>query len=191
MVNKQDFTLLLKEGNMNSFEIFYRAEYNNLCYFVSSFMTQKSQQVEDIVQESFLSFWASRHALDPAKSIRAYLYTIARNKAINALKIRSRFTDTTLEQKEISFGVKTLESDDLTSRIDALDMGSIIAKTYNILKGPVRESFILSRERGMNYKEIAIKMGVSEKSVERFISTALKIFRKKLSRYLGIFLTFF
>ena len=188
---KQKFTLSIKEGNINSFEVFYRTEYNNLCYFVSSFILHKSQMVEDIVQESFLSFWASREVLDPSQSIRAYLYTIARNKAINVLKIRSRYTNVAIEQKEIRFSIEVLESEELTSKIDALDMERIIDKTYNILKGPLREAFILSRKYGKNYREIARKMGVSEKSVERYISTALKIFRTKLSHFLPMLITFF
>ena len=188
---KQNFTLSLKEGNVHSFEILYRTEYNNLCYFVSSFIPHQSQITEDIVQESFLSFWTNRETLDPAKSIRAYLYTIARNKAINVLKIRSRYTNLAPEQKEIWHKIEVLESDALTSRIDALDMERIIDKTYNILKGNVRRAFILSRKYGKNYKEIAQSMEVSEKSVERYISTALKIFRTKLSRFIPIFLIFF
>ena len=176
---------------MPAFELFYRAEYNNLRYFVSSFITHSNEQAEDIVQESFLTFWTNRHTLDPAKNIRAYLYTIAKNKTINALKFRSRFAAITPGLLEVNFGLKTLESEDMISRIDALDMERIINKTYDILKGPVRESFILSRKYGMSYQEIARKMGTSEKSVERYISVALKIFRIKLSQYLKILLLIF
>ncbi|MCL2098483.1 MAG: RNA polymerase sigma-70 factor [Bacteroidales bacterium] len=176
---------------MHSFEVFYRAEYNNLRYFVSSFITHSNQQAEDIVQETFLSFWANRRMLDPARNIRAYLYTIAKNKTINALKFQSRFATITTGLMEVNFGLKTLESADMISRIDALDMERIINKTYDILKGPVRESFILSRKYGMSYQEIAQRMGVSEKSIERYISIALKTFRQKLSRYLSVLLLIF
>jgi len=176
---------------MAAFELFYRAEYNNLRYFVSSFTTNSNLLPEDIVQESFLTFWANRHALDPAKNMRAYLYTIAKNKIINALKFQTRFQRGTIGQEEDNFELTVLESEDLTSRIDALDMERIIDKTYDILEGHVRESFILSRKHGMTYPEIARKLQVSEKSVERYMSTALKIFRRKLSHYIGVLLVFF
>ncbi|MCL2416927.1 MAG: sigma-70 family RNA polymerase sigma factor [Bacteroidales bacterium] len=176
---------------MAAFELFYRTEYNNLRYFVSSFTAHSNLLPEDIVQESFLTFWTSRQALDPTKNIRAYLYTIAKNKTINALKFQTRFQRGTTGQKENDFGLTVLESEDLTSRIDALDMERIIDKTYDILKGHVRESFILSRKHGMTYQEIAKKLQVSEKSVERYMSTALKIFRRKLSHYIGVLLVFF
>jgi len=171
---------------MTAFELFYRAEYTNLRYFVSSFVTHSHLEAEDIVQESFLAFWASRQTLDPSRNIRAYLYTIARNKTINALKFQTRFERDSIEQKEIDFGLNVLESEDLTSRIDALDMERIIDKTYDILKGPVRESFILSRKHGKTYSEIAKKLQVSEKSVERYITKALKIFRTRLSSYINV-----
>jgi RNA polymerase sigma-70 factor (ECF subfamily) len=92
---------------------------------------------------------------------------------------------------EVNFGLKTLESEDVISRIDALDMERIINKTYDILKGPIRESFILSRKHGMSYREIAQRMGTSEKSVERYIGIALKTFRRKLFHYLSILLLIF
>ena len=176
---------------MKSFELFYRAEYDNLRYFVSSFITHSGLLAEDIVQETFLAFWTNRSMLDPNRNIRAYLYTIAKNKTINALKLRSRVQGITPGLMEVNFKIKTLESEDMSSRIDALNMERIINKTYNILKGPVRESFMLSRQQGMTYQEIARQMGVSEKSVERYISVALKVFRRKLSYYLGIIVWFF
>jgi UDP-N-acetylmuramate dehydrogenase len=189
--DKHDFVRSIIEGNTNSFELFYQTEYNNLRYFVSAFISKTNLHAEDIVQESFMAFWNSRHILDSTRNIRAYLYTIAKNKTINALKIQSRFQEITTNQMEVNFGIKTLESDDMMARIDTLDMERIIDKTYNILKGHVRESFILSRKHGMTYPEIAKKLGVSEKSVERYISMALKVFRRKLSYYLGMMLLIF
>jgi len=188
--DKHEFVLSIIEGNLNAFEMFYQTEYNNLRYFVSSFISHSNLQAEDIVQESFLAFWTSRHVLDPTRNMRAYLYTIAKNKTINALKFQSRFQGMSDKQKEVDFEIKTLESEDMTQRIDALDMERIIDKTYDILKGHVRESFILSRKHGLTYPEIARKLGVSEKSVERYISMALKVFRQKLSYYLPIFLLY-
>lgn len=180
-----NFAHSIIEGNMTAFELLYRAEYNNLRYFVSSFTAHSDLQPEDIVQEAFLSFWASRQTLDPSKNMRAYLYTIAKNKTINALKFQTRFERGSVGQKDNDFELSVLKSEDLTSRIDALDMERIIDKTYDILKGHVREAFIFSRKHGMTYKEISEKMHVSEKSVERYITTALKIFRKRLSYYIG------
>ena len=183
---KQDFVRSIIEGNLTAFELFYRAEYNNLRYFVSAFVAHSTIEPDDIAQESFLAFWTNRETLDPSRNIRAYLYTIARNKTINALKFQTRFDRNSMEQKETDFGLNVLQSEDLTSRIDALDMQRIIDKTYDILDGRVRESFILSRKHGLTYPEIAKKLDVSEKSVERYMSTALKTFRKRLSYYIGV-----
>ena len=189
--DKLHFTLSIIEGNVQSFELFYRTEYDNLRYFVSSFITHGGLLAEDIVQETFLAFWTNRHMLDPGRNIRAYLYTIAKNKTINALKLRSKIQGISTALMEVNFSIKTLESEEMSSRIDALNMERIIDKTYNILKGPVRESFRLSRQQGMTYQEIALHMGVSEKSVERYISMALKVFRRKLSYYSGVITCFF
>ncbi|MDR1951498.1 MAG: hypothetical protein LBP96_04630, partial [Bacteroidales bacterium] len=135
--DKLNFARSLIEGNINSFEMFYQTEYDNLCYFVSSFITHNRQQVEDIVQESFLAFWTSRHGLDPSRNIRAYLNTIAKNKTINTHKFLSRFQRITTKQAQVDLEIKTLESEEMTSRIDSLEMERIIDKTYDILEGRV------------------------------------------------------
>lgn len=45
-----------------------------------------SQDVEEIVSDTFLSLWYSREGLDPEKSLRSYLASIARNKATDRLR---------------------------------------------------------------------------------------------------------
>ena len=48
------------------------------------------------------------------------------------------------------------------------------------------EIFELSRKEEKKYKEIAIELNISEKTVENQILKALKIMRKKLSEYLPV-----
>jgi DNA-directed RNA polymerase specialized sigma24 family protein len=50
------------------------------------------------------------------------------------------------------------------------------------------EAFEMSRFKGMTYTSIAEKMQVSPKSIEVYISKALKILREKLQDYLPLLL---
>ncbi|MGL5919370.1 MAG: sigma factor-like helix-turn-helix DNA-binding protein, partial [Bacteroidales bacterium] len=47
----------------------------------------------------------------------------------------------------------------------------------------VRESFLLSREQGLKYQEIAERQNVSVKTIEKRISSALLILRRELREY--------
>jgi len=53
-----------------------------------------------------------------------------------------------------------------------------------------REAFEMNRYKGMTYVVIADKMGVSSKTIEAYISHALKILRNELKEYLPVLLLF-
>ncbi len=68
-----------------------------------------------------------------------------------------------------------------------VSIGEALAK----LSPNVREAFEMSRFKGMTYIAIADKMEVSTKTVESYISRALKILRIELRDYLPPFLLLF
>ncbi|MHC1780079.1 MAG: RNA polymerase sigma-70 factor [Bacteroidales bacterium] len=175
----------IKAGNEKAFELLYRAEYSNLKYFLSRYLPDYTE-IEDIVHESFLTLWDGRDKINPEQSIKAFLFTIARNRAINLLRKRSFKLTDSLEKSEISFRIKALNDEYLSSRIDLMDMKRVIEKTYEMLPEKIKESFVLSREGEMSYREISDKLGISVKTVEHNISAALKIFKRKLGRFLSL-----
>ena len=52
----REITLAIKEGSADVFRSVYRAEYNNLVYFVNSY-TKNRLDAEDLVQETMLAMW--------------------------------------------------------------------------------------------------------------------------------------
>jgi len=175
--------LAIKAGDRKMFEIFFNAEYSNVKFFVCHYVKDYSS-AEDITQETFLSIWKSREMLDVNLNLRSYLFTIARNKSLNYLRdVVSKVSDE-LDKIELQISINSLSGDYIISRIDALDMEHLIEQTFSILPDKIREPFILSRKFGYTYEEIAQKLGVSVKVVEHSISAALKIFRKRIKRYI-------
>ena len=68
------------------------------------------------------------------------------------------------------------------------ELESAIAEVLAEMPNNVREAFEMSRFKGMTYTSIAEKMQVSPKSIEVYISKALKILREKLQDYLTLLL---
>ena len=175
------------EGNEKAFEIFYRAEYCNLKYFLSRYLSDATL-IEDVIQDSFLTIWVTRDKINLDQSLRSFLFTIARNNAINILRKNSFKLKDSLSKFENTLKINLLTDEYLISKIDALDMKYIIEKTYEVLPEKIKETFILSREFGMSYVEISRELGITIKVVEHNISAALKIFRKKLGRFINLLL---
>jgi RNA polymerase sigma-70 factor, ECF subfamily len=172
----------IKNGNQSSFNFFYKAEFDNLLFFINNYVKDLSL-AKDIVQDSFIALWCNRTSIDETKNLRTFIYTIAKNKAVNVLKSKYYQLNKT-KALELKAEIYALSSDEITNRIDALDVAQLIEKTYENLPKTVKESFELSRKKSLTNKEIADQLGVSVRSVEHHIQTSLKIFRKKLKDYL-------
>ncbi|MBT2564665.1 hypothetical protein J7E50_25845 [Pedobacter sp. ISL-68] len=57
----------------------------------------------------------------------------------------------------------------------------LIEGIINQLPSDCREIFLMSRQDGLVYRQIAIKLNISEKTVEKKMSKSLKIIRSGLS----------
>jgi RNA polymerase sigma-70 factor (ECF subfamily) len=70
------------------------------------------------------------------------------------------------------------------------ELETAIGETLEKLPPNVREAFEMNRFKGMTYGAIAEKMAVSPKTVESYISRALKVLRMELRDYLPFLLLF-
>lgn len=174
------FSEAIKASDTEAYEVLFRAEYENVKYFIRHYV-HDGPESEDLAQETFASLWTNRDRIDPQRNIRSFLFTIARNRALNHLTmLRTRLTDP-LEKSSVNLAIESLDSEAIISRIDALDMKRIIDLVYRRMPELTRKIFIMNRDENMTYEEIAQSTGLSVKKVEYNMVKALKQFRSKLS----------
>ncbi len=174
------FSEAIKASDTEAYEVLFRAEYENVKYFIRHYV-HDGPESEDLAQETFASLWTNRDRIDPQRNIRSFLFTIARNRALNHLTmLRTRLTDP-LEKSSVNLAIESLDSEAIISRIDALDMKRIIDMVYEKMPELTRRIFIMNRDENMTYEEIAQSTGLSVKKVEYNMVKALKQFRSKLS----------
>ena len=63
------------------------------------------------------------------------------------------------------------------------EVSKMISQTLERLPEKTREIFRLNRQEGLKYREIAIKLSISEKTVEANMGKALKALRNSMERY--------
>ena len=159
-------------------------EFNNLVHFIEAY-THDSGQAEDLAQESLCALWEKRDSIDPRRNLRSYLYRIARNRTINSLKEKSLFAD--ISRRDcLTEDITALEDASIDEMIDSLELSRLIKSVYANLPSVAKDSFIMSRQRGMTNKEIASERGLSVKAVEYHIRISLRTFRKMLKEYMEI-----
>ncbi|MBR6869102.1 MAG: RNA polymerase sigma-70 factor [Bacteroidales bacterium] len=174
------FSEAIRASDTEAYEVLFKAEYENVKFFIQHYL-HDTAEAEDLAQETFASLWTNRDRIDPTRNIRSFLFTIARNRALNHLTmLRTRMTDP-LEKSAVNLSIESLSSEHMISRIDALDMKRIIDLVYEKMPELTRKIFVMNRDENMTYEEIAESTGLTVKKVEYNMVKALKQFRNKLS----------
>lgn len=162
------------------FELIYNQYYKVLYYYALRFV-KEINIAEDIVHDVFCEYWARRKNIDLTLSNRAYLYTAVRNKSLDYLKSsyhRTKNFDATDEYLE-QFVYSILSTDDyVTTKELKLELKTAI----NNLPERCKEVFMLSREKDLKNKEIAKKLNIHIKTVEKHITRALLSIKTHLEK---------
>lgn len=170
MLNAEQIMQGIRDGNSRMFELFYRMEFLNLVHFVNAFL-HDVEKARDVSQETMLSLWENRTLLDTGRNLRAFVFTIAKNKTINSLRTGKHFTPV------IEESLSLLEDNSVDEYINALDLTALIQKEWNFI--PQKEKdMLLYRQGGLKNREISALEGVSEKTVEYRLKTVRARFKK-------------
>lgn len=178
---KEQYTIWaedIKQSGRRAFDAFFRAMYPQLVKFAASYTKEKSS-ASDIVQDSFVSLWQKRSAIDPKQSLKAYMYRIVRNRALNYLRNRS----SEISQSEIIINEELQPEDKVDSREEVNELSGKFSEWIDQLPERQQEAFELSRFEGLSHTEIASVMDVSPKTVNNHIVAALKQLRSQYEEY--------
>ena len=137
---------------------------------------------EDIVQEVFLKVWEKRENLQMDEAIQAYLYRSCYNAALNFLKQQKKSTD--IDSLEVPVAGGEMAGKNL----ELLETEAEILKAIDSLPPKTKVVFTLSRFEELSYKEIAERLDISLKSVEKHMGIALQRLRENLKEYLVVVL---
>ncbi len=129
---------------------------------------------EDLAQELFIRLWNRRLSIDPQKSLRNWLIISARNAALNWLKAKSRISEAPIEAADtVEDGRQPVESLYFRQLETELD------NAISALPKRRKQIFKMSRLDHLPNEEIASRLGLSVRTVEKHIELALKNLRSE------------
>lgn len=165
----------LSEGDELSFSMIFDLYWESLFTYVVRVLKDKDESV-DIVQDTFAALWQQRDKLDHVKSLKGYLFSIAHYKALRYIKSNIQRNDYLKSMSAFLPGV----DDQLEATLYARELVLYIEKELLNLPPKMREVFMLSRMEHLSHKEIADKLGISDKTVKKQINYSIRFLRLKI-----------
>lgn len=132
---------------------------------------------DDVVQETWLA--ALEGLPEKLRSPRAWLWAVARNKA---LRMRLHEDRRTKRERKVAGGVVLPSSEELALQKEAKEK---ILRALAGLEEPVRKVLELTFFENLQQKEIAERLGISVRTVKRYLRTGLESLRRKLDAEYG------
>ncbi len=147
-------------------------------------------EAEDLAQNTFVQVWKSARRYRVAARFSTWLYTIARNLALNEIRRRSRHQAESLDKPHPEFEAQALRQVEDTSVLlppDHLvreELFSKVEEAIGDLPENQRTALLLCREQEMTYEDIAEILGVSMSATKSVIHRARETLRLRLKAYL-------
>jgi RNA polymerase sigma-70 factor (ECF subfamily) len=158
-----------------AFELLF-LQYHKRVYSFAISLVPSHQDAEEIVQNVFIAIWDQRKRLSISASFISYLFGIARHMAYEFIKKKIQheaFVEYFLEHnQEYAF----ITEEEVLFR----ELEELLQRLIQDLPERRREIFVLSKFDGLSYKEISVKLGISENTVDTQIRHALAFLRNKI-----------
>jgi RNA polymerase sigma-70 factor (ECF subfamily) len=151
MVPSDSIASRLAQADGDALEEGYRIYGPSVRAYLRHFL--RADDVDDTLQVVFLELWRSRHRIDPDRPFEAWLFGIARKRAIDHLR-RSAYDVVPVEAVRELVGP---EGEDFAERVAwSAELQSVLAK----LPDEQKEAIELSYFAGLTQVEIAAQLDV-------------------------------
>lgn len=179
-------------GDEAAFRELVRRYKNSLYAFLKRFLNRQDL-IEDVFQETFLQLFVSRASFDVNCPLRPWLFTIAANKAKDALRKLQRTSAVSIgaiaDSQEMSFddvlniltSDETVPYDNLQRDETAMQVRKIVADMPEAL----REILILAYFNKFSYKQMAKMLSIPIGTVKSRLHAAVGCFAKRWKASVG------
>src|SRR6516164_1921442 len=184
-----------RKGQTEAFGALVRRYERELYGYLRRYLGDASL-AEDVFQNTFLQVYVKSGQYEAGRPVRPWLYTIATNQAIDALRRNGRHQALSLDQQreelaegELSSLVETLESEspDPLDNAHVQERSQIIRASVDRLPEFLRQVLLLAYYQGLKYREIADILGIPVGTVKSRLHAALvklqEVWRESPSLY--------
>jgi RNA polymerase sigma-70 factor (ECF subfamily) len=173
-LSDQQLVDLLRSGDKAAYTEIYE-RYFSILYLHAYKKLRDEEEAKDIIQELFAALWHKRFELHQT-NLAGYLFAAVRNRVLD------NYAHKQVSNKYISSFQDFLATapDSSEYLVRERQLSELIEKEIQALPPKMRKIFELSRKAHLSHKEIAEQLQLSEQTVSKQVTNALKMLRIKL-----------
>jgi RNA polymerase sigma-70 factor (family 1) len=167
MIEENELVQLTSKGDKAAFTKLFERHHLRLGTFIYK-ITKSKEIAEEVVLDIFLKIWMTRETLAEIRNFDAYLFVLAKNGALMALRKASREHAKIDEWKKDSVtDIGGAENDNKEFYLTLID------EAINHLSPQRKKIYLLSRHKGLTYAEIGKELHLSKLTVRAHIQQAI------------------
>lgn len=171
----------VENNDEEAFTSFFKIYYARLIDYSMIFLKDELL-AQEVVSDIFYKLLKQKHKLLKIENITSYLFLSCKNQSLTYLKKNKARAFNSIEMlyDHPSAGNNNPEEDVITQELQDL-----VFNTIESLPPRRKLVFNMIKDDGMSYKEVAELLGVSVKTVDNQLASAIAELRKKVSAYLN------
>lgn len=167
----------LKANDEKVFEYLFKEYYQRLSYYAFNYLKDHDLS-EETVQQVFCGIWQNRNQYSVEDSWASFLFRAVRNHCLNQIKHQKVKSEYQEYQRHV------MSEGDTSDTVVHQELELKIFEVIEAMPPERKKVFQKSRWEGLKYKEIALELNISVKTVENQMGKALAFLRKELVEYL-------
>jgi RNA polymerase sigma-70 factor (ECF subfamily) len=181
--NEGTLLALLANGDEEAYTTIYR-HYSRPVYEAALVYVKEASLAREIVQEVFLKVWIKRAQFSKVERLQDYLFILARNCIFDHFRKKAA----ALAAQDQLLQQQPLMVNDTDHRVQEHQYSQLLHEAVAALPPQRRRIFILAKEEGLSYAEIAALMHLSRFTVKNQVAQALQFIRGYMDQRYAVIL---
>jgi RNA polymerase sigma-70 factor (family 1) len=149
-------------GDERAFRMLFDQYHHKLGAYIYK-LVKSEELAQEVVHDVFLKIWTNRASLGEINHFQAYLFVISKNHALNCLKKLAAEKSLMTSLDEWNYEIQSDET------IEEGDRYQLMDQAIDRLPKQQKTVYLLSRHERLQYAEIARRLGISQKTVKKYL----------------------
>ncbi len=157
------------DGDVRAFEVLIR-RHGPLLRAYARRILSATDEVDDVVQETFITAWQQLPTLDDRTQVKSWLVTIASRKSIDRVRARGRRREDNIDDHL----AEAMSPDDAHGTVEARSRDEALSRALSALPEDQRRCWVLRELARYSYDDIARELELPVSTVRGLLARARK-----------------